>query len=50
MKALLGKWPTEVRAEGDQDPVFSLHLSDLDDDVGVGRVLEEPVRFVGAGA
>lgn len=30
MKALQGKFPTEVRAEGDTDPVFSLHLSDLD--------------------
>ncbi|WP_328838310.1 hypothetical protein [Streptomyces europaeiscabiei] len=30
MKALQGKFPTEVRAEGDTDPVFSVHLSDLD--------------------
>ncbi|MFJ8488789.1 hypothetical protein ACIRBZ_10525 [Streptomyces sp. NPDC094038] len=30
MKALQGEFPTEVRSEGDTDPVFSLHLSDLD--------------------
>ncbi|MDX3579193.1 hypothetical protein [Streptomyces sp. FL07-04A] len=30
MRALQGEFPTEVRAEGDSDPVFSLHLSDLD--------------------
>ncbi|MGV4981646.1 hypothetical protein ACVB8X_00665 [Streptomyces sp. NRAIS4] len=30
MKALQGEFPTELRSEGDTDPVFSLHLSDLD--------------------
>ncbi|MEU0427279.1 hypothetical protein ABZ235_27395 [Streptomyces canus] len=30
MRALQGEFPTELRAEGDTDPVFSLHLSDLD--------------------
>ncbi|MEV6422842.1 hypothetical protein [Streptomyces sp. NPDC051662] len=30
MRALQGEYPTELRAEGDTDPVFSLHLSDLD--------------------
>ncbi|MFE9823662.1 hypothetical protein ACFYSH_16235 [Streptomyces sp. NPDC005791] len=30
MRALQGEYPTELRAEGETDPVFSLHLSDLD--------------------
>ncbi|WP_063767425.1 hypothetical protein [Streptomyces sp. NRRL S-1868] len=30
MRALQGEFPTELRSEGDSDPVFSLHLSDLD--------------------
>jgi len=30
MRALQGEFPTELRTEGDTDPVFSLHLSDLD--------------------
>ncbi|MFE0803696.1 hypothetical protein [Streptomyces sp. NPDC058812] len=30
MAALQGEFITEVRTEGDTDPVFSLHLSDLD--------------------
>ncbi|MFI1020999.1 hypothetical protein [Streptomyces olivaceus] len=30
MAALQGEFITEVRAEGETDPVFSLHLSDLD--------------------
>ncbi|MFJ4771568.1 hypothetical protein ACIP88_21085 [Streptomyces uncialis] len=32
MRALQGEFETELRAEGDLDPVFSLHLSDLDVD------------------
>ncbi|SOR81688.1 MULTISPECIES: hypothetical protein [Streptomyces] len=30
MKVLQGEFPTELRSEGGRDPVFSLHLSDLD--------------------
>jgi hypothetical protein len=30
MRALQGEFPTEVRAEGEKDPLFSLHLSDVD--------------------
>ncbi|KAF4405370.1 hypothetical protein [Streptomyces lycii] len=30
LKYLQGEFPTELRAEGETDPVFSLHLSDLD--------------------
>ncbi|WP_279329472.1 hypothetical protein [Streptomyces sp. OS603R] len=30
MAALQGKFITEIRSEGETDPVFSLHLSDLD--------------------
>ncbi|WP_330354472.1 hypothetical protein [Streptomyces chartreusis] len=30
MRALQGEFPTELRSEGTDDPVFSLHLSDLD--------------------
>jgi hypothetical protein len=32
MRALQGEFETELRAEGETDPVFSLHLSDLDVD------------------
>lgn len=32
MRALQGEFETELRAEGETDPVFSLHLSDLDID------------------
>ncbi|MEU2827302.1 hypothetical protein ABZ667_01320 [Streptomyces lavendulae] len=49
MKYLQGEYPGELRAEGDTDPAYSLHLSDLDveplvrsvageDKVGVRRV------------
>ncbi|MGW3249331.1 hypothetical protein ACWDCX_01990 [Streptomyces fungicidicus] len=30
MRALQGEFPSELRSEGTDDPVFSLHLSDLD--------------------
>ncbi|MEW5659283.1 hypothetical protein ABGT92_28670 [Streptomyces cinereoruber] len=30
MRALQGQFPTEIRTEGDTDPLFSVHLSDLD--------------------
>ncbi|MFW6695732.1 hypothetical protein [Streptomyces sp. MAR4 CNX-425] len=30
MRSLQGQFPTEVRTEGETDPVFSMHLSDLD--------------------
>ncbi|MEV6437653.1 hypothetical protein [Streptomyces anulatus] len=30
MRALQAEFPTELRSEGEGDPVFSLHLSDLD--------------------
>ncbi|MCP9974853.1 hypothetical protein [Streptomyces somaliensis] len=30
MRALQGEFPSELRSEGEDDPVFSLHLSDLD--------------------
>ncbi|WP_229376318.1 hypothetical protein [Streptomyces spirodelae] len=30
LKALQGAFPSELRTEGENDPVFSLHLSDLD--------------------
>ncbi|MFV0135034.1 hypothetical protein ACLGIH_17725 [Streptomyces sp. HMX87] len=41
MAALQGEFITEVRTEGDTDPVFSLHLSDLDIEPLLGAVVGE---------
>ncbi|WP_328223968.1 hypothetical protein [Streptomyces sp. NBC_00310] len=41
MRALQGEFPTELRSEGDDDPVFSLHLSELDVDPILDAVVGE---------
>ncbi|MFJ8347481.1 hypothetical protein ACIQ9J_14120 [Streptomyces sp. NPDC094153] len=46
MQALQGEFPSELRSEGKDDPVFSLHLSDLD----VEPILDAVVGEDNAGA
>lgn len=41
MRALQGEFPSELRSEGKDDPVFSLHLSDLDVEPIIDAVVGE---------
>ncbi|SFD43794.1 hypothetical protein [Streptomyces aidingensis] len=41
MRELQAEFPTEVRADGEADPVFSLHLTDLDIEPLLDAVAEE---------
>jgi hypothetical protein len=41
MKALQAEFPSEVRSDGEADPVFSLHLSELDIEPLLDAVAEE---------